>query len=720
MSIDLSQFHQIFFEESFEGLDVMEQQLVQLEVGSEDLESINTIFRAAHSIKGGSGTFGFQQVADFTHVVESLLDEMRTGEREVTQQALDLLLNTVDVLRAMLVALQDEQDIDEVSVSECHKKLVDFENDSKSDSESEQRSEASQNVEQDSSSVDSNLIITSCWKIEFSSLESILLTGNEPARMFRELKNLGELMIELNDSNLPELDQLQPENLYLSWTLILESDCSKSDIDEVFEWVVDDCQLSINQVDVSPFSLSNLSVEQNNEVISAEATIESKESEEVEEAGAANKIEADKPKPPKPAVSNSPIQKKENKSSKLKSSSNRSIRVDIQKVDELINRVGELVITQSMLAELGQRFTAESVEKLREGLTQLEQNTRELQESVMGIRMLPISFAFNRFPRLVRDVSNQLGKEVELVIKGENTELDKTVMEQISDPLVHIVRNSLDHGFEKPDERETNGKNRQGTLTLDAYHQGGEIIIEISDDGRGLNRIRIIEKAVERGLISENEQIADEDVWQLIFEPGFSTADSVSDLSGRGVGMDVVKRNITSLGGTVDMFSTEGHGTRILIRLPLTLAILEGQLIKVADEIFIVPLMAMVESLVLDQNSIKSFGNNGEMHQLREQFLPLIDLNKLLKVATDDYVEPKEKLLLVAESEGSQYCLIIDDLLTQQQVVVKSLEANFRTIQGVSGATILGNGRVALILDIAGLIKATRLNNSTHKIIHAN
>ncbi len=701
MSIDLSQFHQIFFEESFEGLDVMEQQLVQLEPGSEDLESINTIFRAAHSIKGGSGTFGFQEVADFTHVVESLLDEMRTGERELTQEALDLLLITVDVLRAMLTALQEELPIDKEAVKACHDKLINFEKASSdgtaigasASSESSQPesldSESSSGGEQEQSQT---------WEIIFKPYSNILVTGNEPTRMFRELETLGQLKATVDLSKLPVFISLEPENLFLSWTLVLESDCDKEDIDEVFEWVLDDCDLSI-----SLLSQEKKLTSEQPEVSASEANTSEKDKEVTEE----EKFPVEKSLSSRETVSDKKIDATNTASSASKKViSTRSIRVDIAKVDELINRVGELVITQSMLAELGETITPESIEKLRTGLSGLEQNTRELQESVMSIRMLPISFAFNRFPRLVKDVSRQLEKEVELVIKGETTELDKTVMEQISDPLVHIVRNSLDHGFELPDERLENGKERCGTLTLDAYHKGGEIVIEIIDDGRGLNRDRILEKALSKGLISINDELTDEQVWQLIFEPGFSTAEAVSDLSGRGVGMDVVKRNIATLGGSVDMFSTEGKGTRIMIRLPLTLAILDGQLVRVGKEIFIVPLMAMVESLELDHKAIKTFGKKGEMYQLREQFIPLLNLQQELGMVSNN--SNNEKLLLVVESDGLQHGFIIDDLLTQQQVVVKSLDANFKTIPGISGATILGNGRVALIVDVAGFVKRCR------------
>ncbi|HFB66978.1 MAG TPA: chemotaxis protein CheA [Aeromonadales bacterium] len=692
MSIDLSQFHQIFFEESFEGLDVMEQELIALEPDSVDLENINTIFRAAHSIKGGSGTFGFNEVADFTHVLESLLDEMRTGERNVTREAIDLLLKTVDVLRDMLLALQSGESIDDNAKNNCHSALQQMlagesANEPLSAS-ADQTPLAPTKAPTKEDSNDSSQSASSGWKISFSPEPHILLTGNEPARMFRELALLGTLKVECFTEKLPTFNELNPEQLFLCWQLQLETDSERADIDEVFEWVVDDCKLTVESLSAS----DNEKVEEPG--LKEETAVKATEP----------SIEAATTTDQALVKSKTTTVKKTAKESRKVASPNRSIRVDIQKVDNLINRVGELVITQSMLAELGEKITPESIEKLRAGLTELEQNTRELQESVMSIRMMPISFAFNRFPRLVRDVSAQIGKDVELVITGENTELDKTVMEQISDPLVHIVRNSLDHGLELPEERIASGKDAKGTLTLDAYHQGGEIIIEVRDDGRGLNREKIIQKALEKQLITEDEELTDQQVWHLIFLPGFSTADAVSDLSGRGVGMDVVKRNITSLGGTVDIESVENAGTKLKIRLPLTLAILDGQLIEIAGEIFVVPLISMIESLPIELDAIKTFGKTGEMYQLREAFIPIVKLDQQFSIPSTNH-NYHNQLLLVVESDGEQIGLVIDELLAQQQVVIKNLDTNFRTVDGISGATILGNGRVALIVDVSGIRK---------------
>ena len=381
-----------------------------------------------------------------------------------------------------------------------------------------------------------------------------------------------------------------------------------------------------------------------------------------------------------------------------------SIRVSIDKVDELINTVGELVITQSMLGQFGEveQLTNAHLEKLRDGLAQLERNTRELQESVMRIRMLPISFTFQRFPRLVHDLSTQLGKKVQLKMSGEQTELDKTVMEKIGDPLVHLVRNSMDHGIETPDKRIAAGKPATGVVHLNAYHQGGNIVIEISDDGGGLDKDKILAKARASGLLGQEDVLTDEQIYDLIFQPGFSTADKVSDVSGRGVGMDVVRRNIRSLGGMVDIKSKPGLGSTFTIRLPLTLAILDGQLIRVGGEIYIVPLVSIIESVQIYRDKVNVISGKGEVYKLRADYIPIVRLYHIFDLEPDAKTLDKG-LLVVVEAEGSKVALLVDELLAQQQVVIKSLETNFKKVEGLSGATILGDGTVALILDITGL-----------------
>ncbi|MEK9766063.1 MAG: chemotaxis protein CheA, partial [Thalassolituus sp.] len=393
---------------------------------------------------------------------------------------------------------------------------------------------------------------------------------------------------------------------------------------------------------------------------------------------------------------------KAQKTQKKPSAEGSSIRVSIDKVDSLINMVGELVITQSMLGQLGQEFDLSRLAKLREGLSQLEQNTRELQESVMKIRMMPISFAFSRFPRLVRDLGNQLGKKVLLETIGEQTELDKTVMEKISDPLVHLVRNSMDHGLETTEKRIAAGKSEEGTITLNAYHQGGNIVIEIADDGAGLNEDKILQKAVEKGLVPESTHLTPEEIHQLIFLPGFSTADAVSDISGRGVGMDVVRRNIQALNGTIEVKSHRGVGSTFTIRLPLTLAILDGQLVKVCNETYIFPLVSIVESIQIQPSALNHVTGSQYVMQLRDEYIPIVRLDTIFGLREkDDHNE--EMMLVVVEGDNEKIGIVVDDLLGQQQVVIKSLEQNYRKVSGISGATILGDGTVALIIDISSI-----------------
>ena len=674
MSIDISQFHDVFFEESFEGLDAMESGLLNLDIGAADVEAINTIFRAAHSIKGGAGTFGFMAVSEFTHVMETLLDEMRNGERDVTPDLTNLLLEAVDVLREMLTAVQQKTETDDERIADVRQKL-----ESMLDAGSESVAGGDASVaDVTTNKTEEKEATPKGWKIDFRPHQHLLQTGNDPVRMFRELESLGELSTTVDESKLPPFSDLEPEDSYLTWQLIIKGDIPKDDVVEIFEWVDDDCDLVIEP----------LMEAAEEEIVAEQAQPESVvevPSEPVKEQTSSDS--AAKPAAAAPAAA--------------------SIRVGTDKVDSLINLVGELVITQSMLSQIGDNFTEEMLPQLIDGLAQLERNTREMQEGIMRIRMLPISFAFNRFPRLVHDMSDKMGKKVNLKLSGEQTELDKTVMEKIGDPLVHLVRNSLDHGLEMPDVRAAAGKNETGTIHLNAYHQGGNIVIEIKDDGAGLNEDKIYKKAVERGLINGSEILSPEKIHELIFLPGFSTADVVSDISGRGVGMDVVRKNINSLGGSVEVASKQGEGSSFIIRLPLTLAIMDGQTIRVADENYIVPLISIIESLEVKASDIKQVSGRGELYPLRDEYVPIIRLYDVFGVEPDT-TDVEEGLLVVVEGEGQKIGLFVDDLLGQQQVVIKSLETNYRKVLGISGATILGDGTVALILDVPGLMTLYR------------
>lgn len=668
----MSQFLETFYEESFEGLEIMETELLALDTGNADSETINTIFRAAHSIKGGSGTFGLNAVADFTHVMETLLDEMRDGKREVTQQAVNLLLTTVDVLREMLTALREGSALDDERIKETHDQLEALLARGSSDSSTET---------QKSKSASSVSTAVQGWKIKFTPNLDLLKTGNDPVRILRELSGLGKMTSNLDSSSLPDFDSIDPEECYLGWDIELLGDIKREDIDEVFAWVEDECDLTITEI---------------------------KSAEVIEKASVSEEETTNK------NVSNTT--KNITSSSKSKASTeSASIRVGIDKVDSVINLVGELVITQSMLSTLGEDFDVKNLNKLIQGLEQLELNTRELQEQVMRMRMIPINFAFQRFPRLVHDMSQKMGKNIQLKMTGEQTELDKTVMEKIGDPLVHLVRNSLDHGIEMPEQRLAAGKPEMATLGLNAYHQGGNIVIEVTDDGAGLNEEKVLAKAIEQGLVPPDVELEPSKIHELILLPGFSTADSITDVSGRGVGMDVVVKNIRSLGGSLEVWSKPGEGSKFTIRLPLTLAILDGQTVAVGDEDYIIPLISILESIQLKPDMLNVVVGKGETFKLRNEHLPIIRLHDVFggKPSTTNLVEG---LLVVVESDGRKIGLFVDELKGQQQVVIKSLEVNYKRIEGISGATILGDGSVALIIDIPGLVSLSNKEAATRKL----
>lgn len=640
----MEQFHQTFFEESFEGLDAMESNLLELQSGNSDPEVINTIFRAAHSIKGGSATFGFNEVAKFTHVLETLLNEMREGQRAATPQAVNLLLESVDVLREMLTAVRGKQPIDTAQANATQQQLEILLDSAAAPVTSSSTLKASTSA--------------AGWQIRFRPKPHLFMSGNDPLRILRELGQLGEMHIDVDYSALPGFNNFDTETSYLGWLLLLTTPRSKEEITEVFAWVEEDADLTIEPLAAQPL-------------------------ETVARQGGDRRVSD------------------ERRAAGVEST---SIRVDISKVDMLINMVGELVINQNILQQIGEHFETNKLDLLQRALGDLARNTRELQESVMRIRMLPINVAFNRFPRLVHDVSQKLSKKIELKMSGEGTELDKTVLEKIVDPLVHLVRNSMDHGIETPEIRRTLGKPETGTLLLSACHKGGNIVIEISDDGAGLNKAKIVKKAVERGLIKATDHLSDDQIHELIFLPGFSTVEQVSDLSGRGVGMDVVRKNISSLGGSVEIRSESGKGSRFTIRLPLTLAIVDGQSAAVGNEFYIVPLVSIIVSTQVKSGQVSLVAGRGEVFHFRDEYLPVLRLHELFGAKPRDR-DIHAGLLVIVEGDGKRAGLFVDELLGQQQVVIKSLETNYKRVEGVSGATILGDGAVALILDIPGLIR---------------
>ncbi|MCL2917233.1 chemotaxis protein CheA [Shewanella litorisediminis] len=689
MDIDLSQFSQVFFEESIEGLAIMESELLKLDVATPDPETINTIFRAAHSIKGGSATFGFTQVANYTHLLETLLDEIRDGRRQMQPEHVDILLLSVDLLRGMFEALMSQAEFNDPKLPELELRL--------------NHTLANQPTQAQSASTPSASTATqstaSCWQIDFKAGADIMRCGNDPMLMFAELASKGPLTAELLPVSFPVWDDFDPEACYLHWRLALITDEPLAKLKEVFEWVEDECEISYNQAEAAP--AAELAIPEQAQPPQPE----------VDMAVSAPEVIALVPEVPASPSDKAVASQKQ--SAAAKSGESSSIRVSTEKIDMLINMVGELVITQAMLGQIGQQdeINQESLLLLQQGLEQLASHTRDLQESVMQIRMLPISFAFNRFPRLVRDIGQQLGKKVELILKGEDTELDKTVLEKIVDPMVHLVRNSLDHGLESPEVRLAQGKPETGTIMLNAYHQGGCIIIEIADDGAGLNTGKILQKARQKGLVGPDEELSEDAIHQLIFKPGFSTADAVSDLSGRGVGMDVVKRNIHELNGSIELKSDAGKGSRFTIRLPLTLAILDGQLVRIGKHIYVVPLVSIYESLQVPTNRINRLSDGHELIRLRDEYLPVIKMYREFNHDADAR-EIKDGLVMVVDHNNEKTGLLVDELLAQQQVVIKSLEENYTRIPGISGATILGDGTVALIIDVAGLVKLAGIGSS--------
>lgn len=649
MAIDIRQFHQTFFDESQESLVTMETALLQMErqLGADSpgnpqapAEALNTIFRVVHSIKGGSATFGFGWLTDFSHLLETLLEDLRAGRRRIDRATVNLLLRAVDCLRTLLTSARTDSPVSKTAIDQ-----VSAEIEALHDYSAETGAPAPAAVPPAGEVHD--------WRIGFFPRPGLFASGNDPLRLLRELDGLGALRVIADRSRLPAWDALNPELCYLGWNLELSGTLTHDAIREIFSWVTEECELEIVPAATRPAAPSPV---------------------------AATEAAPDRVRP-----------------------HGTSLRVSTHKMDALVDIVGELVITQTMLHQTAAEFTPADLPRLLTGLDQLERNLRELQENVMRIRMLPLGFVFSRLPRLVRDVGEQLGKKVELRIKGEATELDKTVIERISDPLLHMVRNSLDHGIESPAERQAAGKPEVGHIRLEAYQRGGNVIIEIEDDGRGLAQDKILARAVERGLVPADAGLSPEQITELIFLPGFTTTDSVSDLSGRGVGLDVVRNNIYALGGNVEVTSKAGQGTHFIIRLPLTLAILDGLGVRVGRQPYIVPLVNITESLRLAPEQIKVLPGGEEIFAFRQGYVPLVRLPRLFHAEAHD--DTDAGIVVVVEANGRQAGLYVDELLGQQQVVIKSIESHYRRVDGIAAATILGDGTVAFILDIAGLVR---------------
>lgn len=551
------------------------------------------------------------------------------------------------------------------------------------------------------------------WRVAFKPRPDLLLSGNEPSFMLRALKRLGDAVVILHDDRLPGLDKLEPEQIYLWWSveIVADSSVGVDRIEDVFEFVSDDCDVQIS-ADAPPPAVTDAPAAEKAEP-QAEAAAAPVRPSPAQPAAAnpAAPHPAANPAAANPAAAHpaaAPPRPAAGGASPGGLAGGHTIRVDLDKIDRLVNMVGEMVITQAMIAEHVRDLPPGSFQELQEGLEQLAQHTRELRESVMSIRAQPVSSVFSRMPRLVRELAGETGKEVQLVTAGENTEVDKTVVENLVDPLTHMIRNSIDHGLETPDDREAVGKPRQGTVHLSAQHRSGRIVIEVSDDGKGINRARVLAKAMEKGLVLPGASLSDEEIDNLIFLPGFSTADKVSNISGRGVGMDVVRRNITSLGGRIGVYSTPGEGSRFVLSLPLTLAVLDGMVISVGEDRFVLPLTNIVESLRPKADDLHGLVGQCDVMMARGEYIRLVYLHRLFGIARAVEDPTRALVVLVETEDGSRLGLVVDEVLGQQQVVIKSLEANFRRLDGVAAATILGDGRVALILDVAGLREMSR------------
>ncbi|NLR76370.1 chemotaxis protein CheA [Leeia sp. IMCC25680] len=713
MSIDMSQFHQVFFEEAAEHLGEMESLLLALDIQQPDDEALNAIFRAAHSIKGGAGTFGFNDLTEVTHILENLLDRIRKHELKLSSEMVDVFLQAGDVLKNLLAAHQGQGEADDAASQLICDRLTAL---------SGGADEAQETAGGGLPEGEQRLRLT-------LKLDAVLAAGLDLDSLQERLAGFGKL------GSMSEQDEGDGGKTR-EWVFTTAASCQ--DLSEMlgfllpeFAFTVADFNAGLQDDADGGFgffpplegtAVSSSDVLEEDEGFGlfaplpsapAQALVQEEsdgfglftplsEAEQQADASivpvaavaAPAKVPAEKPAAAKAAAAGAAAQE------------STSIRVGVEKVDQIINLVGELVITQAMLAQIAGQFDPVLHERLYNGVALLERNTRELQEAAMSIRMMPISFVFSRFPRVVRDVAAKLGKKVDLVTIGENTEMDKGLIEKLADPLTHLVRNSLDHGIETSEARLAKGKPERGTLTLKAFHQGGNIMIQVSDDGGGLSRERILAKARSNGM-TVSDSMTDQEVWSLIFEAGFSTAEVVTDVSGRGVGMDVVRRNIQGMGGRIDIESARDQGTTMSIRLPLTLAILDGMSVSVGPEVFVIPLTFIVESLQPRMEDINTVAGRGELIHVRGEYLPLVCLHRVFNI--EDHVASYDRgLVIILEADGGKLALFVDDLLGQQQVVIKSLESNYRKVAGISGATIMGDGRVALIIDVEALFKLSQ------------
>jgi len=693
MKIDLQQFRQAFLQESADHLASMEAGLLELRSAPADIELLNSIFRSAHSIKGGAGSFGMTNLVRFTHSLENLLDRMRSLEIQASDEVIDLLLRSVDVLRGLLDAGQNaDQDAEmPADAQELDARIEALLAPDFGPVEAAPQQALSQQDEESQNPEDGSQI--RLYKVKFHPDRELFASGTNPIMLLRNLAALGTVSYCcLHTEELPVLADLDPEQCYLSWTIELASRCEQEELREVFEFVEHvtevriECIASAAQPGSMPSGSAQpleLSTPQQSSIPSAQAP----------QFGQVDRRQ-------------SPLPDRRQSAAKPAAGESNSIRVAIDKVDRLIDLVGELVIAHVMAAQMVEDFETSCLPKLREAVAAMERNTRELHERVMAVRMLPVGTLFQRYTRTIYDLTQATGKQIALEMDGEETEIDKSMLEMLADPLTHLVRNAADHGIEEAKVREAAGKPPNGTIKLRAFHRSGRIVIEVSDDGAGIDTVRVRAKAIERGLIGSDAQLSEEQLRMLIFEPGFSTREQISDLSGRGVGMDVVMRNVQELSGSVSLISEKGRGSTVSIELPLTLAILEGLLVRVGDRTLVLPLLSVIETVPLRDGQIVRVAEQGEVVVIRGVSVPLLRLSRFLGLA-DGAANAEEirnrRLAVIVEAGQKKIGLVVDELLGQQQVVVKSLERHLRKVDGLMGATILGDGCVAPIVDVTGI-----------------
>lgn len=736
--MDMNEIKEIFFQECEEQLAELESGLLKMNDGDRDPETVNAVFRAVHSIKGGAGAFGLDDLVAFAHVFETTLDCVRSNKLEPGPEVMKVMLKSADVLADLVTASRDGGSVDPSRSSGLVKELEALANGEVPHAAAtaapapaaQPVAKAAAPVAAPAPSDDSGFqpipfsfdddfggepeSATPTFDVSFKPRRELYAKGNEAALLLRDLSRIGEMSIHCDMDSLPSLEDIDPEASYFSWKLQITTDKGEEGIRSVFEFAEWDCDLEIKPHEEAeeasageeppmvpvPFDLSILdSASEGTAVDQAVAAAETASNVVKLAAGAARQEKKESPAAAAAAAA---------AAAQNNAAAGQTIRVDLDRVDRLINLVGELVINQAMLSQSVIENDATGTSAVNMGLEELQQLTREIQDSVMAIRAQPVKPVFQRMSRIVREVADMVGKSIRLVTEGENTEVDKTVIDKLAEPLTHMIRNAVDHGIESPEKRTAAGKDPEGTIKLTAKHRSGRIVIELVDDGAGINRERVKQKAIDNELIAADANLTDEEIDNLIFAPGFSTADKISDISGRGVGMDVVKRSIQALGGRISITSRPGHGSTFTMSLPLTLAVLDGMVVTVAGQTLVVPLTAIVETLQPEAQNIHSFGSNQRLISIRNSFCPLVDVGRILNFRNIQ-ANPIEGVALLVESEGGgQRALMVDAIQGQRQVVIKSLEANYTHVPGIAAATILGDGRVALILDVDAVVAASR------------